>query len=594
MRPIQRWLRFDPVLIVTLALLSATILVISLQRSAFAALEQQAAVIRENILEETARKIALEIRAAIDEPAYDTLQALARAELLRGGVPRVLRMYQEAIHKYPQIDRFFLWSEETERRVPGEVLFFGGDHAGFTSGEDVDASPPAEATSTASGTHDAWEAFWRDPELGARIFQGMRAAGASRRNYTALQYQLGDCTYDVLAHHYWLEPERNRYFFLLGYAVCVEKAGPRLLEKLYGGNRADWLNQSNRGERLALHIFDEHQRLIFGSPRTDAAIAGRVFLPGRFYPARSSLAGAAPPRDWTVQVSSAASAPAAMRTQGVWLLGLSVLLILVALAVAVRGQQRASELTRMQADFVSHVSHQLRTPLSLLTAVTETLALDRVKSPEKSALYLEIVRTETKRLSTLVERILEFSRVGSGACTYQFEPIDLPRLVRETVEAFARKPAADGFAIQIEDDGSACTVTADPVALEQALVNLLDNAVKYSDVAREVTVRIRRSAGEAAIEVEDHGLGIAPAERARIFERFYRGSGARGQRGFGLGLAVVKQVVQAHRGRVTVESAPGRGTLFRIRLPLQTPGRRVLRWARFRTAGASRQPVRPV
>ena len=565
MRSIRRWLRFDPVLIVTLALLSATVLVIYLQHRAFRALEEQSVVIREKILEQTAQQIALEIRSAIEEPAYDTLRPLRRAELLAGGMPRVLRIYDQVIDKYPLIDRFFVWSDDTERLTPGEVLFFSGD---------------------------ASRALVRDPELGPRIYDGLRTASVARRNYAALQNRVGDCNYDVLAHYYWIEPRRDRYALLLGYIICAEKAGPRLLHELYGRNHADWLTVANGGDPIELHVFDEQQRLIFGSADAPSGIVGRAALRVQFYPDRlSSVAVTAPPREWTIHVSSSSPAPTAMRAQGVWLLGFSVLLILVALAVAVRGQKRASELARMQSDFVSHVSHQLRTPLSLVTAVTETLALNRVKSPEKSAQYLEIVRTETQRLSTLVERILEFSRVGNGARVYQLEAVDLAALVRETTGAFARTPAAAAFKIQAEDEGAACTVMADPVALEQALLNLLDNAVKYSDQIREVTVRTRRTASDAIVEIEDHGIGIAPDEQARIFDRFYRGSGAATQRGFGLGLAIVKEIVRAHRGQLEVESSPGSGTRFRVRLRLQNSRRlralldlRVLRASRARDA----------
>jgi signal transduction histidine kinase len=222
----------------------------------------------------------------------------------------------------------------------------------------------------------------------------------------------------------------------------------------------------------------------------------------------------------------------------------------------------------MQTDFVSHVSHQLRTPLSLVTAVTETLTLNRVKSPEKTAQYLEIVRSETARLSTLVERILEFSRVA-GARVYQLESVDLTGLARETAAAFAKTPAAEAFTIRVDIECPSCLVTADPVALEQALVNLLDNAVKYSDTSREVIVRVRTGGSDAVVEVEDHGIGIATAERGRIFDRFYRGASAATQRGFGLGLAIVKEIVTAHRGAIDVESSPQRGTLMRVRLPLQ-------------------------
>ena len=576
MRAIKSWLRFDPVVIVTLTLLTATILVIYLQRGAFAALEQQSVLVREKILDQTAREIALDIRTAIEEPAYDTVRALTRAELLADGLRRVLPVYEQAIHKYPQIDRLFVWSDDTEARVPGEVLFFNGveTRVRSTPEEQLDKSSPRPPPSVPP---EVWKAFWRDHELGALIYQGVRTASVAHRNYTALRYPVGDCTYDVLAHYYWLEPERSKYFFLIGYVVCAEKGGKRLLQTLYGGDRVAWLNRGDRGDKLALDIFDEQHRLMFGSARRPSGISGRVAFPSQFYPTRtSSLTVTAPSREWTVQVSSGSPEPTALRIQGVWLLGLSVLLILVALGVAVRGQKRASELARMQAEFVSHVSHQLRTPLSLLSGVTETIALDRVKSPEKSAAYLEIVHKETRRLSTLVERILEFSRVGGGR-TYHFEPVDLRTLVRETTEAFAEKPPADTFRIVVEDDGSAGVINADPVALEQALVNLLDNAVKYSESAHDVVVRVRGTPHEAIVEVEDRGVGIARAEQARIFERFYRASGASRQRGFGLGLAIVKEIIDAHRGRIDVESAPGRGTLIRLRLPMHNPAWRFWR-----------------
>jgi signal transduction histidine kinase len=203
--------------------------------------------------------------------------------------------------------------------------------------------------------------------------------------------------------------------------------------------------------------------------------------------------------------------------------------------------------------------------------------------------YIDIIRTETERLSTLVERILEFSRVSGGARVYQLERVDLVALVRETAGAFARTPAAADFRIQVEDDGSACIVRADPVALEQALVNLLDNAVKYSERVRDVTVRVRCTASDATVEIEDLGIGIAPADQARIFDRFYRGPSAVTHRGFGLGLAIVKEIVRAHRGQIEVESAPGHGTRFRVRLPLQK-SRRFRGLLNVRAVRASRSP----
>ena len=143
----------------------------------------------------------------------------------------------------------------------------------------------------------------------------------------------------------------------------------------------------------------------------------------------------------------------------------------------------------MQTDFVAHVSHQLKTPLSLLSAATETLEMDRVRSPERFAEYLRTIHAEAARLSSLVQRVLEFSRVQQNR-DYEFERCDLGALVRETVAAFAHGLSAQGYSFDVEDEGApAMFVRADPAALEQVLANLLDNAVKYSANNKAIAVR---------------------------------------------------------------------------------------------------------
>src|SRR5690606_3306762 len=140
---------------------------------------------------------------------------------------------------------------------------------------------------------------------------------------------------------------------------------------------------------------------------------------------------------------------------------------------------RAAQLSRMQTEFVAHVSHQLKTPVSLLSAVGETLDVVRTRSPEKLNQCLDIVRTETTRLATLVQHILEFSSLSGSGRRYEVEIVSLGPLVRETVESFAAAFEATGFQIQVQEHAAA-TVAVDPVAVEQAVVNLLDNAIKYS------------------------------------------------------------------------------------------------------------------
>jgi two-component system, OmpR family, phosphate regulon sensor histidine kinase PhoR len=225
-----------------------------------------------------------------------------------------------------------------------------------------------------------------------------------------------------------------------------------------------------------------------------------------------------------------------------------------------------------------------------LSAATETLQMDRVRSPEQLSQYLGIIASETARLSSLVQRVLEFSRVQQPR-QYEFEDIDLGALVKETVEAFAQGVSGPPTAFQVTCDPPGPFVRADPAALEQVLVNLLDNAVKYSDTRREITLRIHAGDREAVVEVTDRGVGLARADQPRIFERFYRGSGASQRRGFGLGLPIVRELVQANGGRVDVASTLGVGSTFRVTLPRVADPDQPLETPAPTAAAASREVV---
>jgi two-component system phosphate regulon sensor histidine kinase PhoR len=211
--------------------------------------------------------------------------------------------------------------------------------------------------------------------------------------------------------------------------------------------------------------------------------------------------------------------------------------------------------------------------LSLLSAATETLSMDRARSPEKLAQYLGIIRNETTRLSALVQRILEFSRLQQQR-GFEFENVDLNTLARETVAAFEQSLSDPQFVFKVEEQSPAVHALADPAAIEQTLVNLLDNAVKYSTVVKHIVVRVRATSSHAIIEVIDRGIGIGKADHRRIFEKFYRGPGATLHRnGFGLGLPIALELVRAHKGGLEVESAPGQGATFRIVLSLKPQDR---------------------
>ncbi|MEW6336623.1 MAG: ATP-binding protein [Acidobacteriota bacterium] len=254
---------------------------------------------------------------------------------------------------------------------------------------------------------------------------------------------------------------------------------------------------------------------------------------------------------------------------------LSAVLAVVLLAgvvLALRNAAREMHLSAMKSDFVSNVSHELRTPVSSIQVFGEMMRLGRVSDPGKVREYGEHIETESRRLSHLINNILDFSRIESGRKVYEFEPADVDEVVRAAVSGFRSRVRSQGFDIAYRGpDDPLPAVHVDRAALDQAVSNLLDNAVKYSGERKEVTVRVGRRDASVAIAVEDRGIGIPRAEQGRIFERFHRvaSSLVHDVRGSGLGLAIVRHIVEAHSGRVEVESEVGRGSTFTVILPIE-------------------------
>lgn len=251
-------------------------------------------------------------------------------------------------------------------------------------------------------------------------------------------------------------------------------------------------------------------------------------------------------------------------------------IIFLGLYLIYRLVKKDSELARLKGDFVSRVSHELRTPLSTIRAVGEMLEMGAVSSREKEMEYFTYITSEGRRLSRLIDNVLDFSRIGAGKRSYALRPADIGATVSSTVNAFRQYASPDGFRISYEADPDIPRVLADEDAVSQALINLLDNAVKFSREEKAVRVRLRRRGGEVLLSVCDRGIGIARTDIPKIFAQFYRldeGS-AVARKGAGIGLSIVKHIAEAHGGRVEVRSALGEGSDFTIVIPaLEEDGR---------------------
>ena len=255
---------------------------------------------------------------------------------------------------------------------------------------------------------------------------------------------------------------------------------------------------------------------------------------------------------------------------------LTALVLIGGIVLALRTASRAMKLSQMKADFVSNVSHELRTPLASIRVFGEFLKLGRVKGEIKVREYGEYIETESRRLTQLINNILDFSKIESGQKTYQFEQADVEQVVNETLKTFEIVLDQHGFTVNLDKtQQSLPPVVIDQEAIAQAFINLLDNAVKYSGEANEINVTLGQQNGFVTIAVRDFGIGIASEEREKVFEKFYRvgNSLVHDVKGSGLGLSIVKHVVEAHHGKVTVESELGHGSTFTIHLPFENGSR---------------------
>ena len=263
------------------------------------------------------------------------------------------------------------------------------------------------------------------------------------------------------------------------------------------------------------------------------------------------------------------AAPLAFRNRTLYI-ALLVLLYLgigVGFGLTIREMRRAYKLSRMKTDFVANISHELRTPLTGVRLFAETLRAGRAEGPEEVRQCVAMLSTEADRLSRMVEKLLDWSRLEAGRTSLELERTEVPALLDRIGQAYRAQQLPASY--QTELDPQLPPVNVDRDAMAQVVLNLLHNAVKYTGEDKRIRVRARRAGRNVAIEVEDNGPGVRPHERKRIFERFYRADDllSRQTEGTGLGLAIAKRIVELHGGRIELDSRVGQGSTFRVLLP---------------------------
>jgi len=337
------------------------------------------------------------------------------------------------------------------------------------------------------------------------------------------------------------------------YLIVVWHDVPRIVHDLFPALYSD-VQQSR------VNVMDGEGRIVFGPPLSRGGLTlGRPFETTLY--------------KWTLNVTMTsaeelAEAVSRRRVIEMVLVGLSGMVVIAGLAVILVAAERERKLSNLKSDFVANVSHELKTPLSLVRMFGELLQSGRVESEEKRRQYLQIIVSESERLGSLIENVLDFAKVERGKAAYDFSAGNVGEVVARAIDACRPRAEREHIALELTVADGLPKVELDDRAIEIAVINLVDNALKYAPDGKFVNVSVHAREDAIEVRVADQGTGIPWEDRRRIFERFERGKTALGKqvRGSGIGLALVKHIAEAHGGGVRVEDASPHGSVFVLTL----------------------------
>jgi signal transduction histidine kinase len=335
-----------------------------------------------------------------------------------------------------------------------------------------------------------------------------------------------------------------------------------LIARIISETAPSHISDANASSAIAITISDDNQHVLYSN---GAAQNGYLLESNLDRPLSSWKAGIGLKNsnlDYLARNSFLHSAGATV---------LVLVFLLCGIALMLRATDREARLAQAKSNFVANVSHELKTPLALISMFSEILELGRVDNEGKKAEYYRIIRHESLRLNKMIDNILDFSKIEAGRKTYDFADGDMAEVIENVLSGYRYQITNSGFDIQTNIQPDLPPVLIDRDAMAQAISNLLDNAIKYSGEVKQLSITTKTLGSDLSIEIADHGIGIPRAEQAKIFEKFYRvGNGlVHDVKGSGLGLSLVKHIIEAHQGTIAVESESGKGSRFTILLPLR-------------------------
>ena len=517
-------------------------------------LESTSAVVLRQLSSDTADSLGKVIEEALKRPHISVLLGIPQSRMEPPDPAFIAPVLTQGLTESPFIDEFYIWSaDDGGDGLSGRWLVF--DRA------------------SAASTAPVAERFREDPDVAARLLPQLRQMSTLRRAIVAFSDDLHGGKHYIQTQLRWASPARERLSSLVAFAVDSDRLHreffPSLLE-----TRLAQLQQPSGFPSLRVTLSDDAGHAVVGGYEHGEQLDERTF-PLVFFD-RQLLEYSAPYEAhreiWRLHTSYGEAIPAIVSANTrpqrtlmllmVAVMGIGVFLVAGAAAREVR-------LAELKSNFVASVSHDLKTPLALIQLFAETLELGRVRSTERAQEYYRIINGEAKKLTRLIENILDFSRMEAGLRPYTLVPAEVGELVQRVIAVMQPQFSQGQFTVTTSVQSGLPIVEADAVAVERSVENLLNNAIKYSGDSRRIEVDVYREPGELVVRVSDHGIGIARRDQRRIFRKFFRVTHELdgGPQGTGLGLAIVDHTMRGHGGYVGVESEPGHGSTFTLHFP---------------------------
>jgi signal transduction histidine kinase len=539
--------------LVTLAivavLLPTTVLSV-IQYNSLVDLEGKTKVAVQENLRQTMQTLTRKVEDNLKGLAKETLEPVGYEDVEQSNIQKIEQHFASVKRDHPEIDQMFVFSYFVKGKE--YALSYGPEglrRVGFEQMEEKDNSDLYTAYKAYNGARLSRTSMtWRSDFLFWQVPCCKDNWSKTNSQYTQYLFHTLSCPDTDMAMGFagfTLAPGYLREVFL-----------PQIMPALMRDCEID-----DKGSALALGILDESGGEVYATkPGASAYEVKMAFSP--VFPRWNLALGY---RDTTIE------ALAKDNFQKNLMLSLFVLsLLILGIILTLRATAREMKLAQAKSTFVSNVSHELKTPLALIRLFAETLELGRVKSSEKAQDYYRIINNESRRLTQLINNILDFSKIEAGRKEYEFVQSDVVEVVEEVIRSYEYQIINAGFELNAHIEHDLPPVLIDRDAISQAVLNLINNAVKYSDEIKEISVQVRKRDRSIAIEVADRGIGIPRSEQDKIFEKFYRVSTGlvHNTKGSGLGLALVKHIVEAHDGKILVDSTPGKGSRFTMLIPV--------------------------